>query len=423
MERKDFRPENSSSSSMSDKDRKIIQKAKERRSMERGNTERFGKGYDQPLGVGDRKSIGSTRSDAVNNAFINGESRGKSTDNLHTDGKHLYSYDTVIATRQSDGTFVLNKTKYSATTNKQQSAIERQLKYNGKKYDVTGGKYYGYEGEDFSVEIKDEKAGAEHYEKLSKENPEHKDTLNRMASNERQHAKKLKEIEKESKKPFPVRYLIASDNELDSISRGVAPEVYTHTYGTSKVSDQHKFEARKELEKRDTKNNSITHKEYLKRGYDKDDKSLHLNYDKDKNVDKAEVHFNLDSKADYKMAESYKSRLENSGYKVKTESYGVNGVKITGTKNTKSKFRKLNKTEQEKSMRENPNKHTSYYNKKYPKDVTYNRGDIEVKFQKEGKQMRAIVFDNRDRTVHDYYGKNKKDALEKAKRHYPKHSK
>ena len=631
MERKDFRPDNNFSSGMSDADRKQIQKNKERQSMERGQKEKIPRGDYQPLAVGDKKSIGSKRSDEVNNSFINGESRGKAHDNLHTDGKHLYSYDTVIATRQSDGTFVLNKTKYSATTNKQQQNIQRALESSGKKFDVTGGKDYGYEGEDFSTEVKDEKAGAEHYEKLAKENPEHKDTLNRMADNEREHAKKLKEIEtrdvlgrtpkeldynrehdsrkyvngedrtykpkskkeksfmnvdkiiawengemtqaeekrwfqqgvdsgevwhlqgmygrrakelldsgeithstketkdyygnpikiapkeskklyydrdkngvsiselsesqqkqyspnakvryvvqkgdarvsvetlddakkqqkimnrayidqnsnmtkiapEESKKPFPVKHLIASDNELDAISRGVAPEVYTHTYGTSKVSDQHKFEARKELQKRDGKNNSITHKEYLRRGYDKDEKvngvTIEPTY-----VPRGGGNNPQGGKKDlhYKIKEwGYVFLSKASAEKYAREHKSVNGIIVkkhsrntpqdrdifssqTNTRHKTKKFKEIEKKEQKDIV-------NSHYNKKYPKGEKYNHGDIEVEYQRENKsfnennknQLRGIVFDNRDKSVHDYYGKNKKEVNANIKKDYPKESK
>lgn len=65
-------------------------------------------------------------------------------------------------------------------------------------------------------------------------------------------------------------------------------------------------------------------------------------------------------------------------------------------------------------------KDKSPYSRKYPKGIKYNNNVIEVEYQKEGKQMRGIVFDNRDRTVHDFYGKTKKDVNRIIFLKYPK---
>ena len=60
-----------------------------------------------------------------------------------------------------------------------------------------------------------------------------------------------------------------------------------------------------------------------------------------------------------------------------------------------------------------------YYTKNYPKGVKNKSGNIEIEFQREKEGMRAIVFDNRIRKVHDYYGKNKKEVLRKARKDFP----
>lgn len=40
--------------------------------------------------------------------------------------------------------------------------------------------------------------------------------------------------------------------------------------------------------------------------------------------------FILDSKNGFNLAESFKSKLENKGFRVITTTYGLNGVRITG---------------------------------------------------------------------------------------------
>ena len=84
----------------------------------------------------------------VAQAFAKGKSAKSGS--MYSTGNKLYSYGTVIATRQSDGSVVLNNTKYSVTTSKQQSLAKRELQNSGVKVSgVTGGKDRGYEGEDF----------------------------------------------------------------------------------------------------------------------------------------------------------------------------------------------------------------------------------------------------------------------------------
>jgi hypothetical protein len=64
----------------------------------------------------------------------------------------LKSYNTVIAVRQSNGTVLVNNTKYSSTTSSQQNYLLKQLKSSHTQYEVNGGKERGSEGEDLSKE-------------------------------------------------------------------------------------------------------------------------------------------------------------------------------------------------------------------------------------------------------------------------------
>lgn len=54
---------------------------------------------------------------------------GKKGNNMSVscDGTRLYSYGTCIGERLSDGSFILNVTKYSTTTSKHQSYLRRAL--------------------------------------------------------------------------------------------------------------------------------------------------------------------------------------------------------------------------------------------------------------------------------------------------------
>ena len=40
--------------------------------------------------------------------------------------------------------------------------------------------------------------------------------------------------------------------------------------------------------------------------------------------------FILDSERGFKLAERFKAKLENKGFKVKTEPYTTNGIRVTG---------------------------------------------------------------------------------------------
>lgn len=65
----------------------------------------------------------------VINAFVSGKSGKSSNGNLYVswDGKRLFNYETCIAQRLSDGTFVVNSTKYSVTTSKIQTYVRYTL--------------------------------------------------------------------------------------------------------------------------------------------------------------------------------------------------------------------------------------------------------------------------------------------------------
>ena len=62
---------------------------------------------------------------AVINAFVNGQNA--SNRNMHTDGVKLWSYYTVIAQRTEDG-FIMNNTRYSVSTSKQQTYTRATLR-------------------------------------------------------------------------------------------------------------------------------------------------------------------------------------------------------------------------------------------------------------------------------------------------------
>ena len=47
----------------------------------------------------------------------------RKADSVWTDGKHIYSYATCILAQRRDGTFCLNRTRYSVTTTIHQHAI------------------------------------------------------------------------------------------------------------------------------------------------------------------------------------------------------------------------------------------------------------------------------------------------------------
>lgn len=107
----------------------------------------------------------------VVNRFLNGESSHTGNQSLSSNGKELKSYNTTIAVRQSNGTILVNNTKYSSTTSSQQNYLLSELKKNNHKYEVTGGKDRGYQGEDLSddgFKHYDSYDGTELYEKDNK---------------------------------------------------------------------------------------------------------------------------------------------------------------------------------------------------------------------------------------------------------------
>lgn len=61
---------------------------------------------------------------SVINAFVNGKEA--SNRNMHTDGRKLWSYYTVIAQRTEDG-FIMNNTRYSVSTSKVQTYTRATL--------------------------------------------------------------------------------------------------------------------------------------------------------------------------------------------------------------------------------------------------------------------------------------------------------
>ena len=72
---------------------------------------------------------------SVINAFICGKTANSSNRNLRSYGDKLVSYYTTIAQRLTNGTIVLNKTKYSVSTSKIQTWLYWSVK--GATIDVT----------------------------------------------------------------------------------------------------------------------------------------------------------------------------------------------------------------------------------------------------------------------------------------------
>ena len=77
----------------------------------------------------------------VSNAFVSGKSAKSSNGNLWVswDGKRLFNYETCIAQRLQDGTFVVNSTKYSVSTSK----IQTYVRYTIGNYKEVFGKPRG----------------------------------------------------------------------------------------------------------------------------------------------------------------------------------------------------------------------------------------------------------------------------------------
>lgn len=69
------------------------------------------------------------RNREVIEAFVN--MRESSNVNLHSDGKKLFSYNTIIAQWTDDYEIKINKTKYSHTTSRHLNLLRYELKESG----------------------------------------------------------------------------------------------------------------------------------------------------------------------------------------------------------------------------------------------------------------------------------------------------
>lgn len=75
-------------------------------------------------------------------AFLdnNDENAGMSTEHVSFRGNRLWSYNTVIAEKQFGVTdrdiLLVNKTKYSVTTSKHQTYLNRELEFYSSKYQI-----------------------------------------------------------------------------------------------------------------------------------------------------------------------------------------------------------------------------------------------------------------------------------------------
>lgn len=58
--------------------------------------------------------------------FVCGAIRGTAS-NMHINGNKIYSYGTVLAQRTTTGHILLNKTKYSSSTSRQQSYLNYEI--------------------------------------------------------------------------------------------------------------------------------------------------------------------------------------------------------------------------------------------------------------------------------------------------------
>lgn len=65
---------------------------------------------------------------SVINAFACGKEGKSSNNNLRSTGEKLINYSTCIAQRLSDGTIVVNSTKYSTSTSKIQTWVRNTIK-------------------------------------------------------------------------------------------------------------------------------------------------------------------------------------------------------------------------------------------------------------------------------------------------------
>lgn len=67
-------------------------------------------------------------------AFVNGSNNGCHSLNMRVnhDGSRLFSYGTCIAEKLSNGSIIINETKYSITTSKHQSHLRWAISANAK---------------------------------------------------------------------------------------------------------------------------------------------------------------------------------------------------------------------------------------------------------------------------------------------------
>jgi len=189
----------------------------------------------------------------VTQAFAKGKTAKSGT--MYSTGDKLYSYGTVIATRQADGRVVLNNTKYSVTTSRQQSLTKKALKDNNVSYDVTGGKERGYEGEDFENTDRIRKSN---YDVNSKEYKESQHKISTPSSlKEEKYGDKQMRI---SQEVYGKQYKDLSSDEQDKIVDIVYKE-----HGMS-VSEVEKYEP-KAVRK-------LKFKEQNKQSYQQEQKSI-----------------------------------------------------------------------------------------------------------------------------------------------------
>jgi hypothetical protein len=66
----------------------------------------------------------------------NGKYNGKKCNSMHIseDGNKIFSYGTCLAQRLSNGTYVVNDTKYSVTTSRQQTMLNHALRFANTMY-------------------------------------------------------------------------------------------------------------------------------------------------------------------------------------------------------------------------------------------------------------------------------------------------
>ena len=72
--------------------------------------------------------------------------KDKRVGNVSAENGSLYSYRTAILTKRKDGVYVLNATRYSVSTSRQQSALRWELQRNGHRYVTVVGQPFGVGG-------------------------------------------------------------------------------------------------------------------------------------------------------------------------------------------------------------------------------------------------------------------------------------